>query len=117
MKSYEEILSDVTSHKYVNESGPILEFVRQLAAEGRIGDVSECILAYVERVPPSKTFILSSLPAIILNSYIYPKTQVTFERFIKWSEENNDWADQIKDSALSAEKLAMTVSNILVSIK
>lgn len=117
MKSYEEILSDVTSHKYVSESGPILEFVRQLAGNGSIGDISDFIRAYVERVPSSKNFILSSLPAIILNSYIYPKTQVTFEKFIKWSEENSDWADQIKASALNSEKLALAVSNILVSIK
>ncbi len=117
MKSYDEILNDVTSHKYVSESGPILEFVRQLAGDGSIGDVSEFIQAYVERVPSSEKFILSSLPAIILDSYIYPKTQVTFERFIKWSEENSDWADQIKNSALNAEKLAEIVSNILVSIK
>ena len=115
-KSTEEILSEVTNHKYVSESGPILEFVRQLTREGKLVEVSEFVQSYINKVPKSEYFVLSRLPAIILNSYICGKSQVTYDQFIKWSESDKLWTEEIKDSISSADKFVTTISNILVRV-
>ncbi len=117
MKSYEEIMNDVISHKYVSESGPILEFIRQLASEGRLSEVSASVEAYTTKVPASKAFIASSLPAIILNSYIYHNTQATYKNFENWLLSDGTWAEEIRSSAFNSGQFVAAISNILARIK
>ncbi len=117
MNSYEEKLNEVTSHTYVTDSGPILEFIRLLAVDGELGNISIFTQEYIKKVPSSKSYIISSLPAIILNSYICNHVQICFDEFLEWSASDSTWANEIQNSALDSNKFVDVISNILTRIR
>jgi hypothetical protein len=115
MKAIEEFIASVKDVRYTSASGPVLDICRELAKVGRFSEIAVVLTAWVHLVPQSEPFLRSSLPAIILNSYIANKGILAFEHFTKWAN-SEEWSKQIARAALDESALQHVVEEILKSM-
>lgn len=87
--------------KWCTPSGAFLDLLREFAREEKIGEIAEACRMYFPAYRFARGFVSSALPAIILNHYKPLTDGFDFARFLEWSVENEDWADQIAAHASS----------------
>lgn len=113
---FEQILNDAKAQKYSGQAGPLLDFIRGLAAEEKLSQIAVAISVYTKKIPGTRTFVTNRLPAIILNNYLIYKVTVTAEQLSSWLESHPGWFAQIRDNAMDEKKLVSTVAQLCANI-
>lgn len=85
--------------RWCTPSGALLELLGQFAREEKIAEIANACEIYFGTYRGARAYVASSLPAIILNNYKPLTAGVDFSKFLRWAEENPDWADRIKSHA------------------
>ena len=82
--------------RYTTQSGAFLEFLRKLAKNRKIDEISEACLVFCEVYPETKAFITARIPGILVNHYFTIRDDLDFNKFIKFSVKTKNWADKIR---------------------
>ena len=102
--------------RWCTPSGAFLELLGQFAREEKIAEIANACEIYFETYRGVRAYVASSLPAIILNKYKPLTAGVDFSKFLRWADENPDWADRIKNHADSTG-LVSVVDEMRVSLQ
>ena len=97
-------------------SGAFLDLLRQFAKENKIAEMAESCRMYFSVYHGARKFVASRLPAIIVNNYKPLTVECSSTMFLKWSEQNADWAERIRRNACSPG-LASVIDNMSISIR
>ena len=105
-----------SDERWRTPSGAFLGLLRQFAKEEKIAEIADACQMYVSKYRGSQYFVASALPAIILNHYKPLTRGVTFDKFLKWSDQKADWSGQLHDHA-SSTRLASVIDDMKTSIE
>ena len=102
--------------KWCTPSGAFLDLLREFARQEKIGVIAEACRMYFSAYRFARGFVSSALPAIILNHYKPLTDGFDFARFLEWSVQNEDWADQIAAHA-SSPGFTSVIADMKASIR
>lgn len=108
---------DQGSPAYITESGPVLELMTELAAEGHLRAISEAFNEFSKARPGNMQFVRDSIPAKILNSYWLLLLKLDSEKLILWVDKNPDWDSEIMSKIRHPQEFEKLVNEIAENIR
>lgn len=99
--------------QYTTPSGAFIELLRDLAREHKIKEISEALNIYCKEYHQAANFLRTRLPGILVNNYFTIREDLDYENFMKFSINDPDWADLIKEHAFSPENLVIEIESII----
>ena len=102
--------------RWCTPSGAFLELLGQFAREEKIAEIANACEIYFETYRRARAYVAARLPAIILNSYMLLTAGVDSSKFLRWEDDNPDWADRIKSNAGST-RLVFVVAEMRASLQ
>lgn len=104
------------SKRHNTPSGPVLEALSEIAADGDVGDVARGFQLFARAKPTNATFVASHLPAKILNQYLFRHRGLMATTFLDWEQENKGWAEALKQSLRSPAAFETAVEEMAAGI-
>lgn len=118
-KNLEKMLAAIAaqgSTDYSSPSGPVLEALSDMAADGYVEDVARGFQLFAKAKPANAKFVTAHIPAKILNQYLFKRRGLAPTSFFKWEAANKDWAEKLKKTLRSPLEFAETVDVMASSI-
>lgn len=118
-KNLERLLAAIAkqgSPDYSSPSGPVLDALSEIAAEGDVGDVARGFQLFAHAKPTNAKFVAAHIPAKILNQYLFKHRGLLASSFFKWESENRGWADELKQALRSPTAFEATVGAMASAI-
>jgi hypothetical protein len=84
------------SPAFTHHAGATLERLSELAKQGDLEGLSTTLLAHVGLHPSDRRKLVDSVPAKVLNQYIYIYRKRSVTAVERWRERTPDWADTLK---------------------
>ncbi|MGX8014149.1 hypothetical protein ACVDG8_036915 (plasmid) [Mesorhizobium sp. ORM8.1] len=104
------------SKKYNTPSGPVLEALSDIAAQGDVGDVARGFQLFASAKPTNATVVAGHIPAKILNQYLFRHRGIVATAFLAWEETHKDWADRLKQALRNPLMFESAVDDMAVGI-
>jgi len=105
------------SPAYVTESGPVLELLTELAAEGHLQAISKAFNEFSKAKPGNMLFVKDSIPAKILNHYWLKLLKLESKNLTSWINKNPEWASIMKSELRHPEKFEEFVKTAAEEIR
>ncbi len=84
-------------------TGAAIDFLRALAARGRIPAMVEAVDAFASKLEANgagvRGFLRDRVPGILMNNYLNTLGPRRYNRFIEWTLQNPGWADELRLAA------------------
>jgi hypothetical protein len=116
IRTLDAIISQDSS-AHTTPSGPILTLLTNLAEEGDLKGFSEAFTLFRIANPRNAEFVMSAVPAKILNGYLLGHLGLRSAVFERWEQSNPAWAEDIKRALPQAVLFERTVRNIAEGIR
>jgi hypothetical protein len=102
--------------KWVTPSGSIIDVLRGFIKAGEIDNVSvACRFYFKIHGKGAADYVSRQLPGLIINNYEPLIGKLTFNEFLRWSNDNLNWQDEIVNNAASpnlSAKVHRLVANL-----
>ena len=98
-------------------SSPILTLLSDLAREGEIAGISKAFIRFKRAHPIPATYVLSQIPAKVVNQYFYRNLELPIGAIQRWQEMNSSWADAMREQIGDVTRFVAHFENIARSIK
>jgi hypothetical protein len=105
------------SPAYITESGPVLELLTELAAEGHLRAISKAFNEFSKARPGNMLFVKESIPAKILNHYWLRLLNLDSKNLISWINNNPEWASTMKSEVRHPAKFEEFVNTAAEEIR
>lgn len=112
-----EAIMSQGSSAYNTESGPVLELLTELAAEGDLRAISEAFNEFSKAKPGNMLFVKESIPAKILNHYWLRLLKLDYKSLISWVDKNPEWAEIMKSEVRHPEKFEAFANAVAKEIR
>jgi hypothetical protein len=100
------------SPDYITPSGAMLTLMTRLAEGGDLVGFSRAFLAFARAQPRNASFVQSSVPAKILNGYLFKHRSLDRAAYDRWERDNPAWGDTIIAALREPERFAQVVSEM-----
>ena len=91
-----DAIAQAGSPAFTHHAGATLGRLSELAKEGELEALSATLLAHAALHPADRHKLVDSVPAKVLNQYIYINRQRSVSAVERWRERTPDWAETLK---------------------
>ena len=91
-----DAIAQAGSPAFTHHAGATLERLSALAKDGELATLSSTLLAHAALHPADRRELVDSVPAKILNQYIYVNQKRSVSAVERWRERTPDWAETLK---------------------
>ena len=96
IKQSADAIAQAGSPAFTNHAGATLARLSELAKEGELEALSSTLLAHVALHPTDRRRLVDSVPAKVLNQYVYIHRKRSVSAVERWRERTPDWAETLK---------------------